>query len=146
MVYLPQGDWFDFWSEEKIAGGREVNRPVDLATIPLYVRAGSILPFAPLKQFTGEKSDGPLTLSVYPGPDASAIVYEDDGHSFDYRRGEWMKIGARWNSSQRKLSVRLLPGSRMLGPLRRKVEVRIVPNKQTRAFEFTGQPVEVSIG
>src|SRR6185312_7733704 len=54
-VYLPPGDWYDFWTEEKVEGGGEVNRPVDLATIPLYVRAGAILPFGPIKQFTSEK-------------------------------------------------------------------------------------------
>jgi len=144
-VYLPKGDWFDFWTEEKIEGGREVTRPVDLTTIPLYVRAGCVLPLAPVKQFTGEKSDAPLTLSVYPGPEASCTIYEDDGNTFNYRRGEWMKMGIRWNSSQRKLSVHLLPGSRMLPPLRRKLEVRIVPEKATRAFEFDGHPVEVSM-
>ncbi|HWC19650.1 MAG TPA: TIM-barrel domain-containing protein, partial [Terriglobales bacterium] len=144
-VYLPQGDWFDFWTEEKIAGGREVNRPVDLATIPLYVRAGCILPFAPVKQFTGEKSNAPLTLAVYPGSEASCTIYEDDGITFNYRRAEWMKIGVRWTSPQRKLSVHLLPGSRMLPPLRRKLEVRIVPEKGTRTVEFAGHPLEVSL-
>ena len=144
-VYLPKGDWFDFWTEEKIEGGRDVTRPVDLATIPLYVRAGSILPFGPVKQFTSEKSDGPLTLVVYPGPQCSCAIYEDDGHTFDHRRGEWMKIGARWDDSQRKLSVQLLPGSRMLPPLRRKIEVRVAPEKETRIIEFASHPITVSI-
>jgi alpha-glucosidase/alpha-D-xyloside xylohydrolase len=145
-VYLPPGDWYDFWTEEKIEGGREITRPVDLATLPLYVRAGAILPFGPVKQFTGEKSEEPLTLAVYPGPDGSATIYEDDGTSFNYRRSEWMKLGARWDGGQRKLSVHLLPGSRMLPPARRKMEVRMVPEKETRSFEFEGRPVTVSIG
>ena len=144
-VYLPKGDWFDFWTEEKIEGGREVNRPVDLATIPLYVRAGSILPFGPVKQFTSEKSDDPLTLVVYPGPQCSCAIYEDDGHTFDHRRGEWTKIGARWDDAQRKLSVQLLPGSRMLPPQRRKMEVRLASQKEIRTLEFVGHPITVSI-
>ena len=144
-VYLPQGDWYDFWTEEKIEGGREVHRPVDLATLPLYVRAGAILPFGPIKQFTSEKSEEPLTFVVYPGTDSSTTIYEDDGNSFNYRRGEWMKIGSRWDGEQRKLSVRLLPGSRMLPPLRRKMEVRLVPEKGTHGFDFGGHPIMVSI-
>lgn len=144
-VYLPEGDWYDFWTEEKVGGGREVNRPVDLATIPLYVRAGAILPFGPIKQFTSEKPEEPLTFVVYPGTKSSCTIYEDDGNSFNYRRGEWMKIGARWDGDERKLSVRLLPGSRMLPPLRRKMEVRLVPEKGTRAFEFEGRGITVSI-
>ena len=144
-VYLPAGDWYDFWTEERVEGGREVNRPVDLATIPLYVRAGAILPLGPVKQFTGEKSEEPLTLIVYPGSEPSGTIYEDDGNSFNYHRGEWMKIGARWDSEQHKLSVRLQPGSHMLPPQRRKMEVRMVPEKGTRAFTFEGRPVTVSI-
>jgi len=144
-VYLPPGDWYDFWTEEKVEGGGEVNRPVDLATIPLYVRAGAILPFGPNKQFTSDKSEEPLTFVVYPGAESAGTIYEDDGSSFDYRRGEWMKVGARWDSTQHKLNVRLLPGSRMLPPLRRKMKVRLVSEKGERAFEFEGRPLTVSI-
>ena len=144
-VYLPEGGWYDFWTEERVEGGREVNRPVNLATIPLYVRAGVILPFGPIKQFTTEKSEEPLTLVVYPGAEAEGTMYEDDGSSFDYRRGEWMKLGARWDSGQHKLSVHMLPGSRMLPPLRRKMEFRVVPERGTRTFQFEGRPVTVSI-
>ena len=144
-VYLPAGDWYDFWTEEKVEGGREVNRPVDLATIPLYVRAGAILPLGPVKQFTGEKSEEPLTLVVYPGAESSCTIYEDDGNSFNYRRDEWMKIGMRWDSGQRKLSMHLQPGSRMLPPQRTKMEVRVIPEKGTCSFVFEGRPITVSI-
>src|SRR5207248_1879623 len=87
-LYLPEGTWYDFWSEEKIEGGREISHAVDLATMPLFVLGGSIIPFGPVKQFTGEKSDAPLTLVIYPDADASGTIYEDDGKTFNYRRGE----------------------------------------------------------
>ncbi len=93
--------------KRRVAGGREINRPVDLATMPLYVRAGAILPFGPLKQYTSEKVDGPLTLVVYPGVDAAFTLYEDDGETFNYRRGEWRKIQIAWNDVRRTLSLRL---------------------------------------
>src|SRR5262249_22952114 len=78
-LYLPRGRWYDFWTEESVSGGREISRQVDLATLPLYVRAGTILPLDPVRQYTGEKVDGPLTLIVHPGADGQATLYEDDG-------------------------------------------------------------------
>src|SRR5262249_5825636 len=85
-VYLPRGAWFDFWTEERLAGGREIERAVDLTTMPLLVRAGSIIPMGPVKQYTGEKVDGALTLTIYPGADALTAIYDDDGASFNYRK------------------------------------------------------------
>ncbi len=142
-LYLPRGDWYDFWTEEKIAGGREISRPVDLATMPLYARAGAIIPLGPVKQYTGEKVDGPLTLVVYPGADGAFALYEDDGGTFNYRRGEWMKIQIAWNEGRRTLSLRLAQGSKMLSPLRRDIEVRLAAEKTARKVVFAGRPIEV---
>jgi len=144
-VYLPRGTWYDFWTEEKIEGEREITKPVDLATMPLYVRAGAIIPVGPVKQYTGEKVDGPLTLQIYPGENATFTLYEDDGATFNYRRGEWMGIRMAWNDSKRRLSLRLAERSRMLAPLRRNIEVRIASEKATRKVVFEGRPVEVQI-
>jgi len=144
-LYLPRGAWYDFWTEEKVEGGREVSKAVDLATMPLYARAGSIIPLGPVKQYTAEKVDGPLTLVIYPGADATFTLYEDDGHTFDYRRGEWMGIRMAWNERARRLSLRLADGSRMLPPLRRNIEVRLAGEKTTRPVVFEGRPVEVQI-
>jgi alpha-glucosidase (family GH31 glycosyl hydrolase) len=144
-VYLPRGDWYDFWTEERLAGGREISRDVDLATMPLYVRAGSVLPLGPVKQYTSEKVDGPMTLVVYPGADGAYSLYEDDGVSFAYRRGEWMKTEIRWNDADRRLTLRLAPGSHMLPPARRRIEVRVAGETSTRTVEFAGQPVSVQL-
>ncbi len=145
LLYLPRGTWYDFWTEEKQAGGREIARPVDLATMPLYVRAGAVLPMGPVKQYTGEKVDGPLTLTVYPGADGAAMVYEDDGITFDYRRGEWMGLRATWNDATRALALSLAAGSKMLPPLRRSLEVRLAGQQAARAVVFAGRPLEVSL-
>ncbi len=141
-LYLPRGNWYDFWTEDKVEGGREIERPVDLATMPLYARAGSIIPFGPLKMYTGEQVEGPLALNIYPGADAAFTLYEDDGATFDYRRGEWMKLQMAWSDSRRTLTLRLARGSRMLPPSRREIEVRIVPEKTTRKIAFEGRTVE----
>ncbi|HLW99452.1 MAG TPA: TIM-barrel domain-containing protein [Candidatus Acidoferrales bacterium] len=145
-VYLPQGDWYDFWTEEKIAGGREIGRDIDLATIPLYVRAGSVLPLGPVKQYTSEKVDEPMTIVIYPGTDGNYSLYEDDGVSFAYRRGEFMKTEMKWNDPDRKLTLRLATGSHMLPPARRKIEVRVAGETSTKAVEFSGQPITVQVG
>jgi alpha-glucosidase/alpha-D-xyloside xylohydrolase len=142
LVYLPKGDWYDFWTGDSIKGGREVTRAVDLETIPIYIRAGGIIPFGPVKQYTGEKVDEPLSVSVYPGSDGSFLLYEDDGKSFDYRKGAWMGTQMDWNDSRRVLTLRLAEGSRMLPPTRRRIEVKL--RETVRATEFDGHKVEVA--
>lgn len=141
-VYLPRGDWYDFWTEEKLAGGREISKAVDLATTPLYVRAGAILPLGPVKQYTGEKVDGPMTLVVYPGANGAFTLYEDDGATFNYRRGEWTKIQIAWNNARRTLSLRLAPGSKLSPAQRREIEVRLALDKTVRKLIFEGRPIE----
>lgn len=141
-VYLPRGAWYDFWTYERLEGAREITRPVDLETMPLYVRAGSILPLGPVKQFSGEKVDEPLSVSIYPGADASFLLYEDDGASFDYRKGEWMGIEMTWDDTRRTLTLRLAPGSRLLPPAPRAIAVKLA--ETTRSVTFEGKPLLVS--
>jgi alpha-glucosidase/alpha-D-xyloside xylohydrolase len=140
-LYLPQGIWYDFWTNEKHSGGREVTRPVDLETIPLYVRAGAIVPMGPLKQYTAEKVDGPLDISVYPGTDGAFMLYEDDGISFDYRKGEWMGIQMAWNDARKVLTLRLAAGSKMLPPAKRDIRVKV--GDATKSAVFEGRNLEV---
>jgi alpha-glucosidase (family GH31 glycosyl hydrolase) len=141
QVYLPRGGWYDFWTGEHVDGGREITRKVDLETLPLYVRAGAILPLGPVKQYVNEKVDAPLSLTVYPGADGTFRLYEDDGSSFNYRKGEWMGIDMRWDNAARKLSLRLAEGSRMLPPLKRNIEVKL--EQTTRSIVFDGRAAEV---
>jgi alpha-glucosidase (family GH31 glycosyl hydrolase) len=143
QIYLPRGAWYDFWTGERKEGGREITREVDLETMPLYVRAGTILPLGPVKQHTGEPSGGPLSISLYPGQDGSFLFYEDDGKSFDYRKGEWMGIEMHWNDSRRVLTLGLAAGAKMLPPISRNIEVTM--NVTRRNLEFTGRPVEIQL-
>jgi alpha-glucosidase (family GH31 glycosyl hydrolase) len=140
-VYLPRGTWYDFWTNERMDGGREITRAVDLETMPLYIRASAILPLGPVKQYVEEKSDEPLTLQIYPGADGSFTLYDDDGRSFDYRRGEWMGIDMSWNDAQRVLQMKLASGSKMLPPLRRAMQINVA--EKQKQVEFIGQPIEV---
>jgi alpha-glucosidase/alpha-D-xyloside xylohydrolase len=141
-VYLPRGSWYDFWTGERAEGGREIARDVDLDTMPLYVRSGAILPLGPVKQYTSEKVDAPLSVTIYPGADGSFLLYEDDGKSFNYRKGDWTGIKMAWNDSRRVLSLHLAEGSRMLPPARRQIEVKL--QQATRQIVFEGRPILVT--
>ena len=144
-LYLPRGAWYDFWAREKLEGGREISRPVDLATTPLYVRAGAVIPMGPVRQYTEEKVDGPLTLWVYPGSDGAFTLYEDDGKTFNYRRGDVMRLQSTWSDRDRTLKIQLAKGSRMLPPMTRNIEVRVANEAVSKAVVFKGRPVEVRL-
>jgi alpha-glucosidase/alpha-D-xyloside xylohydrolase len=144
-LYLPRGIWFDFWTEERLEGGRAIDRQVDLETMPLHVRAGAVVPFGPIKQYVDEPVDGPLTLVVYPGADGVSSMYEDDGRSFDYRRGAWMRLEMAWGDGARRLRLRLAPGSRMLPPRKRRIDLRIAGEKPARSVVFDGRPMDVEL-
>lgn len=108
-VYLPAGDWYDWWTNARVSGGRTVSRPVDLATMPLYARAGAIIPVDPVRQYAGEPVTEPTTLRVYPGANGQFTLYDDDGSSQEYLkgRGSWIRI--MWNDQTRRLT--LAPGA-----------------------------------
>ena len=142
-LYLPRGAWYDFWTGERSEGGREVERSVDLATMPLYVRAGAVLPMDPVRQYVDEPVIEPLTLLVHPGRDGDSFLYEDDGHTFDYRNGDWMRVAMSWRDASHTLSLRLAPGSRMMPPSPRPIEVRLAGTSETRSITFDGRPIEV---
>ncbi len=144
-VYLPKGTWFDFWTAERLEGGREIERPVTLDTTPLYVRAGAVIPMGPVKQYVDEPVDGPLTLTVYPGADGTSSIYEDDGRSFDYRKGQFMRMTIAWRDATRRLTLTLAPGSRMLPPGKRRIEVLLAGQKVAKTVAFDGKPVEVAL-
>ena len=142
QVYLPPGTWFDFWTGNAIEGGRVVSREVDLKTMPLYVRDGSIIPTGPVKQYVDEKVKEPLSVRIYPGNDAAFLLYEDDGRTFNYRRGEWMGIQMDWKNSRGTLNLRLARGSRMLPPSPRTLQINL--DEVSRQLVFDGSPAEVS--
>ncbi len=114
-VNLPKGAWFDFWTGARIEGGQrlEVNPPLD--TLPVYVRAGAIIPEQPLVQNTDEVPQGPLELRVYPGPDCRGSLYLDDGKTFANKRGEFSRTSFSCEVSAEGVQVRV---SSTQGPYR----------------------------
>jgi alpha-glucosidase len=91
-ILLPPGGWYDFWTGTKHTNKEKIQLHPRLDEMPLYVRAGAILPMQPLVQHTGEIPGGPLQLRVFPGEDCKGALYQDDGHTFAYQRGEILRI------------------------------------------------------
>ena len=87
IVYLPGGNWYDYWTGKKITGGRYLNIVTPLETLPLYVREGAIIPMQPEMDYTGEKPENPLTLDIYPSDISVYDLYEDDGLTLNYQKG-----------------------------------------------------------
>ncbi len=140
-VYLPRGVWFDFWTEEGVDGGRDIERRVDLETMPLYVRAGAVIPLDPIRLYTGEAVAAPLTLVVYPGADGTSQLYDDDGISLRYRRGAFMRLEMQWQDAARTLRMSLAPGSRMIGSSSRLMNIRVAGEARTQSVRFDGAAI-----
>lgn len=105
-TYLPKGaDWFDFWTGQRFVGGKRVTRQAPLDLIPLYVRAGSIIPLGPIMQYATELPQAPYEIRIYPGADAHFTIYEDDNETYDYERGQYATYDLAWNDRAKTLTI-----------------------------------------
>lgn len=111
-VYLPAGTrWYDFWTNEAVEGGRSIMRPCPISEMPVYVRAGTILPWGPEVQYSSEKPWNCLEMRVYPGADGSFTLYEDRGDGYDYERGRYTQTVFSWDDARRTLTIGRRRGS-----------------------------------
>ena len=105
-VYLPKGTkWFDFWTGEALNGGQMVTKEVPIDIIPLYVRAGSIVPFGPKVQYSTEKKWNNLEIRIYPGADGEFVLYEDENDNYNYEKGAYSIIKFTWDDAKRTLNI-----------------------------------------
>jgi len=105
QVYLPSGTkWTDFWTGDTLDGGRTVEAAAPTGHIPLYVRAGSIIPYGPAIQFADAKAD-PIELRIYPGANCAFTLYEDEGDNYDYEKGIHATILVRWDEKKKQLTI-----------------------------------------
>lgn len=142
-LYLPEGLWYDFWTNETQSGG-DVTRQVDLATLPLYVRAGAIIPFDPVRQYTDEEVNEPTTIKVYTGADGQYTMYEDDGISLDYLEGKATWTRMTWDDSGKKLVIEPgAPEGSTSQFTNRKFKVQLLPEDTTKNVNYSGQLTEV---
>ena len=144
-VYLPAGAWFDWWTGERLAGGKTVTRAVDLATMPIYARAGAIIPVDPVRQFTSETVTAPTLLRIYPGADGDFTLYDDDGISQAYLTGAATHTRLQWNDRARVLTI--APDSRVASstPVTpRTFDVVLEPGGRTQQVHYVGRPIRVA--
>ena len=144
-VYLPQGDWYDWWTGDKVAGGRTIQRPVDLATMPLYARAGAIVPIDPLRQYLTQPVSEPTTIRVYSGTDGEFRWYEDDGASPDYLQGKFAWTRLTWNEAAQRLTIERDPAAGTLALPPRKLIVQLLPSGKLAAVTYDGKRAEVRL-
>ena len=142
--YLPKGTlWYDFWTGKSYRGGQSVTLTTTLDRVPMFVRAGSILPLGPEMQYTGEKPWDNLEIRLYPGADGTFTLYEDEGDSYNYERGVYATIRFDWNNKTRRLSISERQGS-YPGMLSTRQFTVILPDGTTKTIEYNGQQSTVT--
>lgn len=105
-VYLPKStNWYDFWTGKQIEGGKSIDAKATIETMPLYIKAGSIVPMGPYLQYANEKPADPIELRVYAGADADFVIYEDENDNYNYEKGKFATIPLHWNEAAKTLTI-----------------------------------------
>ena len=142
-VYLPKSEgWYDFWTGKAAAPGTRVDAAAPYDAIPVYVKAGSIVPFGPELQYTGEKPADPLTLYVYAGANGAFTLYEDQGSTFDYEKGAFSRIPIQWAEAGGTLTVGKRQGGFPEMPKERTIQVVLCSKDKPTGFRFEAAPVK----
>ncbi|MGE5109989.1 MAG: glycoside hydrolase family 31 protein [Acidobacteriaceae bacterium] len=153
-MYLPESKWYDFWTGEIASGGKMIDTPAPLDRLPLFVRAGSIVPMGPHVEYTAQKPADPIELRVYAGADGDFALYEDEGDSYNYEKGAYAVIPIHWDDSAKTLTVGARKGS-FPGMLQKRTfhvvfvgpghGVGIEPTGQTdKSIEYSGTQLTVT--
>ncbi len=155
-TYLPAGaDWYDFWTAEKFSGGNKVSRQTPLDIIPVYVKAGSVIPVGPSVQYAEEKKWDNLEIRIYPGANGKFVLYEDENDNYNYEKGVYSTITFTWDDAKKTLTIGDRNGS-FPGMLNeRKFNIVIVgmskgvgenlTSQAGRVITYTGKKVVVKI-
>jgi alpha-D-xyloside xylohydrolase len=151
-VYLPKGTWYDFWTGAKAEGGKYIDAEAPLEKLPLFVRAGSIIPMGPTMEWSTQKAADPIEVRIYAGADGDFTLYEDENDNYDYTKGQHATIPLHWNDAARTLTIGARQGS-FPGMLQKHTFNVVVVGEQRgvgvnelaagRRIEYTGDRVEV---
>ena len=142
--YLPKGAaWYDFWTGRRYGGGQTVTLETRFDRVPMFVRAGSILPLGPEMQYVGEKAWDNLELRVYPGADATFTLYEDEGDNYNYEQGKHATITMQWNDKARKLTIGQRQGA-YEGMLQQRQFTVVLPDGTTKTAHYDGSAVSIA--
>lgn len=145
QVYLPQGTaWYDYWTNERHEGGTTVDKAVPLDVMPLYVRAGSIVPLGPDVQYATEKPWDNLVLAVYPGADGCFCLYEDEFDNYNYESGVYTEIPLKWDDAKHTLTIGARQGS-YPGMLEERRFVVRTPDGKEKTVAYTGKKLTVKM-
>lgn len=144
-VYLPAGDWYDWWTNAKQHGLQTICRNVDLATMPIYVRAGAIIPFDPVRQYTTEKVDEPTTIKIFTGADGAYTLYEDDGICQDYLAGKGTWTCMSWNDNLHEFVIKPgAPKGFTSEVIKQVFKVQLIPSGVTKELSYDGKSMKLS--
>lgn len=145
-VYLPAGaKWYDYWTNELLSGGQTVEAEAGISHLPLYVKAGSIVPLCKKEVLHTSVADWKeLTLAVYPGANASFTLYEDEGDGYNYEQGIYSTIELRWNNSSRTLTIGKRQGS-FPGMHEERTFTITLPDGKQKTVTYTGKQVSVKL-
>ena len=136
--YLPKGAlWYDFWTNKTYKGGRNVTLETSFDRVPMFVRAGSILPLGPEMQYVGEKAWDNLELHIYPGADGDFTLYEDEGDGYNYEKGIYTTITFHWNDKTRTLTIGERKGE-YPGMLKTRQFTIVLPDGATTTIDYDG--------
>ena len=133
-VYLPEGEWYDYWTNLVYKGNQVIQKFVGLEIMPLYIKAGAIIPFDPVRQHVNEAVDGPVTIKVYTGQDGSYSLYEDDGNSLDYLDDEYRVTSFQWNDMLKTLTI--TPDKLMADNKPVTYRVLLMPGEKEKIIEY----------
>jgi len=140
-LYLPDAPaWYDFWTGASTNGSREIDADAPLDRIPLYVRAGSILPLGPEIEYADEKPAGPIELRIYTGADGEFVLYQDAGDGYDYEHGVHSVIPMQWSESNRTLTIGQREGEYPGMPASMEMKVVLVSAGHGTGLEPTATP------
>ena len=139
VKYLPKGaKWYDFWTNKQYKGGQRVTIETTLDHVPMFVRAGSILPLGPEMQYVGEKNWENLELRIYPGADGSFLLYEDEFDSYNYEKGVYSTIVFQWNDRTRTLTIDNRQGT-YPGMLKNRQFTVVLPDGKQQVVRYDGK-------
>ena len=144
VKYLPKGaTWYDFWTNKAYKGGQNVTLETTFDRVPMFVRAGSILPLGPEMQYVGEKAWDTLELRVYPGADGRFVLYEDEGDNYNYEKGMYSVILFSWNDKKHTLTIGARKGE-YPGMLQTRTFTVVWPDGTTKTVNYQGQEINIS--
>ena len=141
-VVLPKGDWFNYWTGEKLAGGKTIQVEPLLDTLPVYVRAGTILPQQPVVQNVDEPPQGPLDLRVYPGPDCRGDLYMDDGETYAYQKGDVLRVHFSCHAAADHVSLHMSVDEGTYHPWFKDVQLTVYGSDKVRDVTVDGTAVK----